>query len=228
MYSAISKGQPFSMLIAGRKHYVFSSLTDITTIHKTKTLDIKGFVILLYKGVFGMSDREATQLDAIKPIVHDLNTTYLLTAKNNAVTASKYFTLLDNVFNTLDKEIKESPTRSVIKDGFEFVTDTQGTATVRAYFGQTLLDINPKILSNLGAFIQDGFFPALAGIPEFLIPKPIAARERAIQDFREFMRIVEKDDSLTSPFLAFRIKQLKEQGIGENAHARDLFGLLFG
>jgi hypothetical protein len=175
-----------------------------------------------------MSHREATQLDAIKPIVHDVNTTYLLTARNNAVTASKYFTLLDNVFNTLDKEIKESATSSVIKDGFEFVADTQGTATVGAYFGQTLLDINPKILSDLGAFVRDGFFPGLAGVPEFLIPKPVAARERAIQNFKDFMRIVEKDDSLTSPFLAFRMKQLKEQGIGENAHARDLFGLLFG
>jgi hypothetical protein len=228
MHSAISKGQPFSMLIAGRKHYFFSSLADITTIYKTKTLDIKGFVILLYKGCFGMSDREATQLDAIKPVVHNVNTTYLLTAKNNAVTASKYFTLLDKVFSALDKEIKVSVTSSLIKDGFEFVTDTQGTATVGAYFGQTLLDINPNILSNLGAFIQDGFVPTLAGIPEFLIPKPIAARERAIQNLKDFMKIVEKDDSLTSPFLAFRMKQLKEQGIGENAHARDLFGLLFG
>jgi hypothetical protein len=226
--SASSNGQPFSMLVAGRKHYVFSNLTDIATIHKTKNLDIKNFVKLFYSSLFGMSEKEASHLDAIKPAVHDLNTKYLLTSKNNTVEASRYFTLLDKVFNALDKEIKESATNSVTKDGFVFVADTQGTATIRAYFGQTLLNLNPKILTDLTTFVDEGFWPLLSGAPGFLFPKPVTARERAVQNFRDWIKIVEKDDCLTSPFVASRIKLLKEEGIGENANARDLFALLFG
>lgn len=218
------------MLVAGRKHYVFNSLADITTIHKTKTLDIKNFVKMLMSNLFGMSEKEAIHLGSIKPIIHELNTAYLLTAKNNVVEASRYFVLLDEVFNSVDKEIKESPTKSVTKDGFVFIADTQGIASVQAYFGQSLLDINPKILSDLTVFAGEGFWPLLSGAPapSLFFPRPVTARERAVRNFEDWIKMVEKDTSLTSPFIAARMKVLKEQGITENASARELFSVLFG
>lgn len=228
MRSASRNGQPFSMLIAGRKHYVFNSLADIATIHKNNSLDIKNFVILLYSSLFGMSKKDASQLDAIKPVIHNLNTKYLLTSKNNAVEASRYFTALNKRFNALDEEIKKSATSSVTKDGFVFVADTQGTATVSAYFGQTLLDLNPKLLTDLTIFVDEGWWPLLSGAPHFFFPKPITARERAVQNYRDWIKMVEKDDSLTSPFVASRINLFREQGLGEDASARELFSLLFG
>jgi hypothetical protein len=228
MCSASRNGQPFSMMIVGRKHYVFNSLADIATIHKKSSLDIKNFVILLYSSLFGMSKKDAAQLDAIKPKLHDLNTKYLLTSKNNAVEASRYFTALNKQFNALDDEIKESAKSSVTKDGFVFVTDTQGTSTVRAYFGQTLLDLDPKLLKYLSILAGEGLWPLLSGAPHFFFPKPITARERAVQNYRDWIKMAEKDDSLASPFLVSRINLLREQGFGEDARARELLSLLFG
>jgi hypothetical protein len=230
MHSASSNGQPFSILVAGRKHYVFYSLADIATIHKTKAFDIKNFVKILMSNLFGLSEEEAIHHGSIKPAIHELNTTYLLTAKNNATEASRYFASLDEVFNALDKELQESKTNSAVKDGFAFVTNTQGTATIQSYFGQTLLDINPDILSDVTIFSGEGFWPLLSGTPapRIFYPKLVAARERVARDVRDWIRMVEKDETLTSPYLAARIKVLKEQGVGENATTRDLVAMLFG
>ncbi|KAE9379594.1 cytochrome P450 [Stipitochalara longipes BDJ] len=226
--SASVNGRPFSMLVAGRKHYVFTDLADITTIHKTKTLDIKNFVKMLMSNLFGMSEKEAIKLGNIKPAIHELNTAYLLTSKNNVVEASRYFNLLHKVFNALDEEIKDTAVGSVTKDGFVFVADTQGTASVQAYFGQTLLDLNPKILMDLTMFAGEGFWPLLSGAPTFFFPRPLNARERAVRNLEDLVKMVEQDESLTSPFIAARIKVLKEQGMGENTIARELFSILFG
>jgi hypothetical protein len=40
--------------------------------------------------------------------------------------------------------------------------------------------------------------------------------------------MVEKDESLTSPFIAARMNVLKDQGMGETVIARELFSMLFG
>jgi hypothetical protein len=228
MDSAASNGQPFSILVAGRKHYIFSNLADIATIHKTKTLDIRNFLVLLYNSLFGFSKKDANSFVANKAAFHELNTKYLLTSSNNVIEASRYFSRLDEVFNALDKEIKLSATKSITQDGFVFVTDTQGTATIRAYFGQALLDLNPKILMDLTTFVAQGFWSLLSGAPGFLFPTPVTARERAVQTFKDFMKVVDKDESLTSPYLASRIRLYKEQGFGEDSASRDLNAMLFG
>jgi hypothetical protein len=218
------------MLVAGRKHYVFNNLADIVTIHKTKTFDIKNFVKMIMSNLFGMSEKEAIKLGSIKPALHELNTKYLLTAKNNVVEASRYFTLLDEVFNVLDKEIKDSAMKSVTKDGFVFVTDMQGTASIQAYFGQSLLDLNPNMLNDLTVFAGEGFWPLLSGAPApwLFFPRPVTARAHAVKNLENWIKMVEKDESLTSPFIAARIKLLKEQGMGDTVIARELFGVLFG
>jgi hypothetical protein len=230
MHSASRNGQPFSILVAGRKHYVFNSLADIVTIHKTKTLDIKNFIKMIMSNLFGMSEKEAIKFVSIKPVIHELNTKYLLTAKNNVVEASRYFTLLDEVFNVLDKDIKDSATKSVTKDGFVFVVDAQGIASVQAYFGQSLLDLNPKMLTDLTVFAGEGFWPLLSGAPApgLLFPRPVTARERAVRNIKDWIKMVEKDESLTSPFIAARMNVLKDQGMGETVIARELFSLIFG
>jgi hypothetical protein len=228
MNSAASNGQPFSILVAGRKHYVFSSLADIATIHKTKTLDIRNFLIMLHNYLFGFSKKDATRLVANKPAFHELNTKYLLTSSNNVIEASRYFVHLDAVFNALDQRIKGSATKLVTQDGFVFVTNTQGTATVRAYFGQTLLDLNPEILSDLTTFVAQGFWGLLSGAPGFLFPTSVTARERVVRNFKDFMKMVEKDESLTSPYIVSRVRLYKDQGFPEDGAARDLNAVLFG
>jgi hypothetical protein len=230
MHSASRNGQPFSILVAGRKHYVFNNLADIVTIHKTKTLDIKNFIKMIMSNLFGMSEKEAIKFVSIKPVIHELNTKYLLTAKNNVVEASRYFTLLDEVFNVLDKDIKDSATKSVTKDGFVFVVDAQGIASVQAYFGQSLLDLNPEMLTDLTVFAGEGFWPLLSGAPApgLLFPRPFTARERAVRNIEDWIKMVEKDESLTSPFIAARMNVLKNQGMGETVIARELFSLIFG
>lgn len=42
-----------------------------------------------------------------------------------------------------------APTKSVVKQGHEFITDSQATAAVIAYFGEKGLEANPNLLYNL-------------------------------------------------------------------------------
>jgi hypothetical protein len=228
MHSASVNGKPFSILVAGRKHYVFTSLADITAIHKIRTLDIRGFVKMLFANLFGMTERDANRVLEIKPVMHDLNTKYLLTSTYNVVEATRYFIDLDALFNALDKEIEKSATASVTKDGFVFVADTQGTASVSSYFGQSLLDLYPGLLTDFTVYVKEGFWPLLGGAPNFLFPNPVTLRERAVQALRKWIELVRKDESLTSPFIAARLELLKEQGFGEDAAARELFSVMFG
>jgi len=226
--SASVNGQPFSMLVAGRKHYVFTDLSDIATINKTKTLDIKNFVRMLLRNLFGMSDEAAIKLGAMKPAIHEINTTYLLKSANNIVETSRYFNFLDLLLNALDEEIKDAAGGSVTKDGFVLVTNTQGNATVHAYFGQTLLDINPKILTDFTVFVADGFYPLLSGAPTFFYPRPVKAREQVARNLEDYIKIVDKDESASAPFIAARVKVMKEQGIDQKETARELLSVLFG
>ena len=226
--SASVNGQPFSMLVAGRKHYVFTDLSDIVAIHKTKTLDIKNFVRMLLRNLFGMSDKQAIKLGTMKQAFHEINTTYLLTSANNVVETSKYFTFLDEIFNAMDKQIKDNTAGSVTKDGFVLVTETQGNATVQAYFGKALLDLNPKILVDLTVFTGEGFYSLLSGAPNIFFPKPVRAREQVARNLEDYIKIVNKDESSSAPFIAARIRLMKEQGIEGDAAARELLSVMFG
>jgi len=228
MHSASVNGKPFSILVAGRKHYVFSNLADFTTIYKTRAFDIRNFIKMLQANLFGMTEKDADRVLEIKPVVHEFHTKYLLTSKYNAVEAARYFVDLDAVFNALDKDVKASKTKSFTKDGFVFVADTQGNATVASYLGQSLLDLYPDLLTDFTAFVKEGFWPLLGGAPNFLFPRPVTLRERGVQATKEWIRLVRKDESLTSPFMAARLKMLKEQGFGEDATAREIYGVIFG
>lgn len=228
IHSASVNGKPFSILVAGRKHYVFSELADFAIVHKIRAFDIRNFIYMLQANLFGMPKHDANRILEIKPVVHELHTKYLLTAKYNSVEAARYFVDLDAVFNVLDKEIKASDTKSYTKDAFVFVTDTQGNASCTAYFGQSLLDICPGLLTDMTVFIKEGFWPLLGGFPNFLFPSPVRSRERGVHAVREWIKLVKKDESLTSPFVSARLQLLKEQNFGEDATAREIYSLVFG
>ena len=228
MYSSSVNGKPFSILVAGRKHYIFSNLADFATVHKTRSFDIRNFIKMLQANLFGMTKQDADRVLEIKPIMHELYTKYLLTSKYNSIEAARYFVDLDAVFNVLDEEIKDSDTGTFIKDGFVFVANTQGNATITSYFGQSLLDLYPDLLSDFTAFVKEGFWPLLSGAPNFLFPRPVTLRERGVQKTREWIELVRNDESLSAPFMAARLQLLKEQNFGEDATARDIYGMIFG
>ena len=108
------------------------------------------------------------------------------------------------------------------------VTETQGNATVHAYFGQKLLDINPKILTDFTVFVGEGFYPLLAGAPTIFFSKPVRAREQVARNLEDYIKIANKNESSSAPFIAARIKVMKEQGITESAAARELLSVMFG
>ncbi len=164
----------------------------------------------------------------IKPDMHHLNDNFLLRAENNRVTATKYFVDLDAQLRTLDNEIDGSVARTAIKNGLLLVADTVGRASTSAYFGQTLLDLNPDVMNDLLIFNKDGFWPLLFGAPRLFFPKPYQARDRILKAMRGLVDAVDSRDNVASPYLVSRLKLIRESQFSSNGLDSDLFSLLFG
>src|SRR6266487_5071945 len=133
-------------MIAGRKHYVFSKPSEFAAIYRNSdTLDMAPFFKIILMRWFGFTEEDAVTFHRVNPDFQTLNNNILLRHENNAITADKYFVDLETRFQLIDAEIDKSPTKSVVKQGLELITDTLATAAVTAYFGETVLKTNPNL-----------------------------------------------------------------------------------
>lgn len=76
------------------KHYVFSKSVELTGVFRnSKSLDSVGFLRLVIRNLFGIkaTNAEAFVAGSVKPILHDVNSLYLLRTENNAVTVATYY-----------------------------------------------------------------------------------------------------------------------------------------
>lgn len=229
--SAQSNNEPFSLLIAGTKHYVFNKSAEFTEVFRnSKTLDSVGFLRLVMRNLFGINatDAEAFVAGSVKPILHDVNATHLLRNENNAITAAAYFDEIRQVVERFDKTLEQSDTKGMTKDVLRIIAQFQSEPTTNAYFGKLVLDLDPQILDVLNVVNKHGFWSLLFGVPRFLAPKPYRARDRIVNTFRTLVNAVAARDGVASPYIESRIRQLLAHGLCRDTVAKDVLSVFSG
>ncbi|TPX07908.1 uncharacterized protein E0L32_010363 [Thyridium curvatum] len=226
-----SKNEPFTLLIAGTKHYVFNKSAEFTEVFKnSKTLDSVGFLRLVMRNLFGINatDAEAFVAGSVKPILHDVNSMYLLRNENNAVTAVAYFDEVRQAVERFDKTLAQSDTKRITKDVLLIIAHFQSEPTTNAYFGKLVLDVDPKILDALNVVNKYGFWSLLFGVPRFLAPKPYRARDRIVHALRILVDAINARDGVASPYIESRVRQLLAHGLCRDTVAKDVLSVFSG
>jgi hypothetical protein len=225
--SRLNNRQPYSIYVAGRKHYVFTKPSEYAAVYRnSKTLSIGNFVKLLMKQWFGYTEQMAERYKELKGDWNELHTNLLLREENNRPTAIKYFTLLEEELCTLDVELEKSDTKALAKDGLKLVMGVQGTASTLAYFGKKPFEVNPNILEDLVIFNRDGFWALLLSAPRFLYPKPYQAKDRILAAFQELSDTIDSQNDV-SDFIRNRHELVSEK-MNENTQGPDKFNIFFG
>lgn len=171
--------EPYSVLIAGRKHYVFSQPADVAAIfRKSKTLSIRPFVALIQRNLFGMQKMDVETYTATAPYRHDINNKYLLRPEYYNPVVTTYFKSLCLMLQDFEQEISGSLRGSIERDAFNILLDTMAMATTQAYYGVETAHANPRIGRDMEEFVKEGFWPALAGAPSFFYRNALRAQDR--------------------------------------------------
>ncbi|KAI9847047.1 MAG: hypothetical protein M1838_001059 [Thelocarpon superellum] len=221
-----SPGKPWSAYIAGRKHYIFSKQSDLTTVfRKSKVLSLAGFIRYINSYLFGMSSADVVKMDSITESTHHVNSMLLRPSHYNT-TALVYYKEVRRLMRALGLEIDASETKSVRKDAFSLVTDVQGTATVTTYFGRKFLALNPNAMREMEDFAADGFWPFLSGLPSFLVGRPGRIRTQIQNNLRKVADTAETEPDV-SDYVRAKVK-LASANISPEGVAVDEFGFLFG
>jgi hypothetical protein len=222
-----NNNQPFSIFVAGRKHYVFSKPSEYAAVYRnSKTLDAGNFVKLLMTQWFGYPEKMAERYKQMKVEWHELHTNFLLREEKNRPTAVKFFIELEERLKGLDAELEKSKTKMLIKEGRDLVREIQGVASTLAYFGRKPFEVNPNILEDLIVFSKDGFWPLLLSAPRFLYPKPYAAKDRILAAFQALSDTIDSRDDV-SEYIINRHKLVAE-GMDTSTQAADKFSMFFG
>lgn len=182
------------------------------------------------RNLFGINstDAEAFVAGTVKPILHDVNSMYLLRSENNAITAEVYFEEIRQAVERFEKSFEHNATNVVIMDVLQMIAKFQSEPTTNAYFGKFVLDLDPQILDNLNIVNKHGFWSLLFGIPRFLTPKPYRARDRIVDTFKRLVGAVDARDGVASPYIESRIRQLLAHGLCRDTVARDVLSVFSG
>lgn len=222
-----SNRQPFSMYVAGRKHYVFFRPSEFAAVYRnSKTLDMGNFVKLLMTKWFGYTENEAERYKTLKTDWDELHTNLLLRDENNRPTAVKYFVALEEELRAIDAEVENTETKTLTKDGFKLVMGVLGVASTLAYFGRKPFDMNPNLLQDLVTFNRYGFWPLLLSAPRLLYPKPYQAKDRLLEAFQGLSDTLDARDDV-SVFIRTRQKLIAEK-MSPETQAPDKFNIFFG
>ncbi|KAK2052753.1 cytochrome P450 [Colletotrichum caudatum] len=228
---ARNNGEPFSLLIAGTKHYVFNKPAEFTEVFRnSRSLDSVGFLRLVMRNLFGINaaDAEAFVAGSVKPVLHDVNSVYLLRTENNAVTAAAYYDEVRQAVGRFDRTLAQSDAKRVTRDVLRIIAEFQSEPTTNAYFGKLVLDVDPQILDALNLVNKHGFWSLLFGIPRFVSPKPYRARDRIVQTFRTLVDAVDARDGVASPHIESRIRQLLSHGLSRDTVDKDVLSVFSG
>ena len=220
---------PYSMLIAGRKHYVFSRPSDVSALfRKTKVLSMTPFVRMINGNLFGFKTAAIDQMDTVHNDMHGLYNKYLLSPDQYIPVVLSYFKSLELLMQGLKVQVESSKDLTMKVDAFDLMLDTLAKASLTAYFGKNPLRVDPNLARDMSFFVTQGFWPLLAGIPAVLFRKVYHARERGVKAF--FDAIADAPDAPHDGMSAFTREHMKLLGtvVDKNDVARNEYGFLFG
>ncbi|KAG8534021.1 uncharacterized protein KY384_000863 [Bacidia gigantensis] len=171
--------KPYSMLLAGRKHYVFSNPADVATLfRKAKVMSIAPFIRILSVTLFGYTKSETTRLEGLHDSMHALYNKHLLNPEQYTLVVIAYFKDLQERMRHLSDEVRASEKGTLRVDAFQLLLDTLAKASTTAYFGRKPLDANPDMTTDMDTFVAKGFWLFLSGVPAMFVRNADKARKR--------------------------------------------------
>ncbi|KUM58251.1 hypothetical protein ACN42_g8911 [Penicillium freii] len=222
-----NKYQPFWILVAGRRHYIFSDLTDAGAIHKNENdISIRNIKSFLYTQVFGVSKPDADLIWDVNKEAYSVDRRWLLGREEQDKITSQYFRHVDHHMNGLTRRILQSDGKEISVDGLLTVVYLEGTSTIQTFYGDTTLRKHPQILEDMIYVVTKGFKPILFGVPRVLAPKPYAARDRIISAFAELAEELDQRDDVSGYFQE-RYTYINSRGVSRKAIGADMFRHLF-
>ena len=217
------------MLIAGRKHYVFSRPSDVSALfRKTKVLSMTPFVRMINGNLFGFKTPAIERMDTLHDEMHGLYNKYLLSPDQYIPVVNSYFKDLERLMQGVKDQVESSKGQTLNCDAFDLMLDTLARASLTAYFGKEPLQVNPSLTRDMSLFVTQGFWPLIAGIPAVLFRKVYQAREKSVKAFLE--SVVDAPDAPHDGMSAFSREHMRLLGtvVDKNDVARNEFGFLFG
>ena len=229
-----SHGEPFSVLLAGRKHYVFGTPAEVLAVfRKPKILSIAPFIRMIMSRLFGMDKATVQSLDANREDFHPTYDKFLLRPEHFEPVVKKYFKEIRPPFQTLimDEAVKAKDGVLARTDLFNLLLDTMTRATVMAYLGPKPLEIDPTLCRDMSDFTIYGFWPLFAGVPTYFLPHTSRAKKRVVDAMREGVvnpQIQGKPEAKEiSDFSRYQI-DYQSKYLAPNSNAVNIFSFMFG
>ena len=209
-------------------------MSDISAINrKSQTLNNTNFQRMLFTKLFGIAPDDTDVICNEVSHIREVNNKYLLQPDNDASSARLY-AKTDEMLSELDRKIMASETKGLTMDSFKLVTDVVGDSSVYAYYGQTLLDLNPHTMDDVTTWVGKGRWPLIFSAPRFFAPPAWAtrpsldARDRLITSLKGLLKAMALDENVASPFLQERARLEGSLALRDDTIAKNFLGILFG
>lgn len=221
--SKLANNNPYSLLIAGKKHYVFYQAQDVNIIHRSpKSLSIDAFVEMLQNSLFGMTKVQAAKHRSTMDVIHKELTQFILSPAQYDITFAKYSADLEKSFAAFDRRLDGKD--SIVVDALQLVVDLQAIPTTTAYFGDEIVKANPQVIDDVITWLRDCFWKCLVGMPKWTMKKGMAARERILEAIQS---VLDKESDDRSNYLKNHAKLRLDNGWDPAALKNDLLSFLF-
>ncbi|GAB1212298.1 hypothetical protein ATERTT37_001436 [Aspergillus terreus] len=222
-----NNNQPFWILVAGRRHYIFSDLADAAAIHKNENdISIRNIKSFLYTHIFGVSKSDADLIWDVNKEAYTIDRRWLLGNKEQAEMTSQYFGNIDGHMKELTRRVQQSDGKGILIDGLLAVVELEGASTIQTFYGDTTLRKHPQILEDMMYVVTTGYRTILFGVPKLLAPKPYAARDRIISAFAELAEELDQRNDVSGYFQE-RYAYINSRGVSRKAIGADMFRHLF-
>lgn len=215
------------MLIAGRRHYVFSDLADVGAIHRnTDDISFRWPKLFVYTHLLGFTKKDAELMWDIDKEAERIDHRWLLGRDQQAQTTAIYLRRIEEEINGLDQKVQASATKSIHVDGLVTVLNLEGIATVQTFYGKTTVKRHPAIMEDMIYVVTKGFKPFLFEFPRFMARKAYDSRDRIIDSFIELYEQLDYRKDISGYFVE-RYRYLKAEGAPPSAAGADMFRHLF-
>ncbi|KAG7009648.1 hypothetical protein G7Y79_00002g007630 [Physcia stellaris] len=162
--------EPFILTVAGQKFYIIMSPKDMSTVYKNvTTLTFDGFIRDLYT-TFGMSKEGIRLMWQIPPSNQKM--AQILQRVHKLTSGRQSFTW-DAIPNC---SVSAEAEKNKVVSLYGWCAAVLGNATIRALFGDVLLDLEPRLLDYFAIFDEESWKLT------FQLPPLLAGRMHAAKD----------------------------------------------
>ncbi|KAG8907950.1 hypothetical protein FRB99_001458 [Tulasnella sp. 403] len=231
--------RPFTLKIAGQKHYVFTHPQDVISVFKaSKSLTFDSSTSQVLKMIYGMSDDPEISVEQMLAggkelpdgsIMEDPHSWFRreLSGKPLEIMTEKAIAELSG---NLDQELASLPDHGqFIEVGFLlWARNLLSDAVTTAAFGPHFLKRFPRTIDALWE-MDDGTYKLMYGIPKMFAKEVYGAREELVETLKIYLDDTEEGITLRDgalPIVVGREPVMKAAGVSLDGRARGVLTIL--